>query len=124
VTATLNISAYKFVTLTDAAALRPILLQRATKLQLKGTILLAKEGINLFLAGSDPCVRNFVTQLQADLRFADEARYFYRSHPLAPQQIHRLSPGPARPQGRATRKDRGEFLHRWYPLREGSDFDA
>jgi UPF0176 protein len=71
VTATLNISAYKFVTLTDTAALRPILLQRATKLQLKGTILLAKEGINLFLAGSDLCVRDFVSQLQADPRFAD-----------------------------------------------------
>jgi UPF0176 protein len=67
----LNISAYKFVTLNDAAALRLILLERATKLQLKGTILLAEEGINLFLAGSDAGVREFFAQLQADHRFAD-----------------------------------------------------
>ena len=67
----LNISAYKFVTLTDAAALRPILLERATNLQLKGTILLAEEGINLFLAGSDTGVREFFAQLQTDKRFAD-----------------------------------------------------
>ncbi len=67
----LNISAYKFVTLTDAAALRPILLERATKLELKGTILLAEEGINLFLAGSDTGVRKFLAQLQTDKRFTD-----------------------------------------------------
>ena len=38
---------------------------------LKGTILLAEEGINLFLAGSADAVRGFVAQLQQDSRFAD-----------------------------------------------------
>jgi UPF0176 protein len=67
----LNISAYKFVPLPDAAELRTALLDRALALQLKGTILLAEEGINLFLAGTGEAVRSFVTQLQTDERFAD-----------------------------------------------------
>ncbi len=70
---TLNISAYKFIHLPDAAALCPVLLERARSLALKGTILLAEEGINLFLAGPADAVRGFVTQLQADVRFADMA---------------------------------------------------
>ena len=69
----LNISAYKFVALPDAEGLRSTLLARASGLQLKGTILLAEEGINLFLAGPAPAVQNFVTQLRQDARFADLA---------------------------------------------------
>jgi len=71
VNTTLNISAYKFVALPDAAELRTCLLERALGLQLKGTILLASEGINLFLAGSGDAVRGFMAQLQADARFGD-----------------------------------------------------
>jgi UPF0176 protein len=73
VNTTLNISAYKFVALPDAAELRTTLLERALSWQLKGTILLAEEGINLFLAGPAEAVRGFVTQLQADARFSDIA---------------------------------------------------
>lgn len=69
----LNISSYKFVPIPDAPALREVLLPRAHALQLKGTILLAEEGINLFLAGPADDVRSFVTQLQQDPRFADIA---------------------------------------------------
>jgi UPF0176 protein len=69
----LNISSYKFVPLPDAAALREVLLARAQALQLRGTILLAEEGINLFLAGPADDVRSFVSQLQQDPRFADIA---------------------------------------------------
>jgi UPF0176 protein len=46
----LNISSYKFVPLPDAHELRPILLERCLSRALKGTILLAEEGINLFFA--------------------------------------------------------------------------
>ena len=67
----LNISSYKFVPLPDAPALRELLLARALELQLKGTILLAHEGINLFLAGAAEAVREFVAQLKKDARFAD-----------------------------------------------------
>jgi len=69
----LNISSYKFVPLPDAEALRPLLLERARTLGLKGTILLAEEGINLFLAGPADAVRSFVAQLRQDTRFADLA---------------------------------------------------
>ena len=43
----------------------------ANALQLKGTILLAEEGINLFLAGPAPAVQEFVAQLRQDPRLAD-----------------------------------------------------
>ena len=71
--AILNISAYKFVPLHDTTALRATLHDRALALNLKGTVLLAEEGINLFLAGAADAVRSFVRQLAADARFADMA---------------------------------------------------
>ncbi len=69
----LNISCYKFVPLPDAAALRELLHARAVAAQLKGTILLAEEGINFFLAGAADAVRGFVDTLRTDARFADVA---------------------------------------------------
>ena len=47
-----NISAYKFVTLDDIETLRPAMRERCDAVDLKGTILLAPEGINMFLAGT------------------------------------------------------------------------
>ena len=67
----LNISSYKFVPLPDAEELRPLLLQRCVGRNLKGTILLASEGINLFLAGPAEAVRDFVSELHTDSRFSD-----------------------------------------------------
>lgn len=66
-----NIAAYKFISIDDAAALRQPVLAHCTALALKGTILLAPEGINLFLAGTVPAVDNFLAWLRADERFAD-----------------------------------------------------
>lgn len=66
----LNVSAYRFAPLPDAAALREPLLARATALGLKGTILLAEEGINLFLAGAPEAVRALLAHLRADPRLA------------------------------------------------------
>ncbi|NML14160.1 sulfurtransferase [Azohydromonas caseinilytica] len=71
--AVLNISAYKFLHLPDTAALRDKLHAEALTRGLKGTVLLAEEGINLFLAGAPEAVRGWVAQLQADARFADIA---------------------------------------------------
>jgi UPF0176 protein len=67
----LNISCYKFTPLPDADALRETLLARAQELDLKGTVLLAEEGINFFLAGPAAAVRSFIDQLKLDPRFAD-----------------------------------------------------
>jgi len=69
----LNISCYKFTPLPDADQLRQTLLERAHDLSLKGTVLLAEEGINFFLAGPAQAVRSFVEQLKQDPRFADLA---------------------------------------------------
>jgi len=66
----LNVAAYRFVELDDLPSLRSLLLQRAEAAALKGTVLLAPEGINLFLAGAPAAVRGWLQQLQADPRFA------------------------------------------------------
>ncbi len=66
----LNISCYLFVSLPDAAALRDRLHARADALGLKGTVLLAEEGINLFLAGTAEAVHTWVAEVRADVRFA------------------------------------------------------
>ena len=66
----LNIAAYRFVALDDLAQLRSALRERAEGLRLKGTILLAAEGINLILAGAAADVEDFLRALCADARFA------------------------------------------------------
>ncbi len=62
---TVNIAAYKFVTLDNLPALRSELRQLCAKLELKGTVVLAPEGINLFLAGSDNAIESFLMALRA-----------------------------------------------------------
>ena len=56
--------------LDDADALRAQIQQHAAARALKGTVLLAQEGINLFLAGRPVSVRGFVDWLRGDARFA------------------------------------------------------
>ncbi len=53
----INISAYKFLPLTDLPALKTIFLEKATELGLRGTILLSPEGVNCFFAGDAKAVR-------------------------------------------------------------------
>lgn len=60
----LNISAYRFVPIADPADWRASLWSAAQALQLRGTILLAEEGINLFLAGKADAVRAFLAALR------------------------------------------------------------
>ena len=71
VASVLNISAYLFTRLADARELRSVLRERAIAGGLRGTILLAEEGINLFLAGDADHVRGFIDELRADPRFAE-----------------------------------------------------
>jgi UPF0176 protein len=61
-----NIAAYKFVGIPDPAAWQPVLKERCDALHLKGTVLLATEGINLFLAGSRDAIDEFLKFLQTD----------------------------------------------------------
>jgi UPF0176 protein len=62
---------YKFVTLPDCAELRPVLLQYCQEQGLKGTILLAEEGINGTIAGSQAAIAAVLAWLKADPRLAD-----------------------------------------------------
>ena len=50
--AILNLSCYKFTPLADLEALRQGLLDACRAHEVRGTILLAPEGINFFLAGT------------------------------------------------------------------------
>ena len=61
---TVNIAGYKFVELPELRSLRARLLALCRAWELKGTILLSPEGINLFIAGA----REQVDQLIAELR--------------------------------------------------------
>ncbi|MBE0626284.1 MAG: sulfurtransferase [Burkholderiales bacterium] len=66
----LNIAAYRFVALSELAELRAAFKARGEELGLKGTILIAGEGINLVLAGAAANVEDFLAVLRADARFA------------------------------------------------------
>ena len=69
----LNISAYLFTQIDDTHGLQERCLAQAQARQLKGTVLIAEEGINLFLAGPPEDVRGWVDWLRLDPRFASLA---------------------------------------------------
>ncbi len=67
----LNIAAYKFVSLGGTAQWREGIRLHAQTGSLKGTVLLAEEGINLFMAGGEREVRAFLAWLTGHAPFAD-----------------------------------------------------
>ena len=67
----LNIAAYKFVTLDRLPELQAAVLDALQARSLKGTVLLAEEGINLFLAGPPAMVHDFLAWLRLDPRLDD-----------------------------------------------------
>jgi predicted sulfurtransferase len=62
----LNVAAYKFVRLTALVNRRDRLRELTKSLNLRGTILLSEEGINLFVAGQPAAVRELLAIIQAD----------------------------------------------------------
>ncbi len=66
-----NIAAYQFVTLEDLPSLRSELRQLCLKLQLRGSILLSEEGINLFIAGARGSIDKFVVHLHGTPEFKE-----------------------------------------------------
>ncbi|MEM6448887.1 MAG: rhodanese-related sulfurtransferase [Cyanobacteria bacterium P01_D01_bin.105] len=62
---------YKFVTLPDYAALQQPLKDCCQIHQVKGTILLANEGINGTIAGTQPGIETTLAYIQADPRLTD-----------------------------------------------------
>ena len=66
-----NIAGYRFVDLDDRDVLQSSLRSLCVDLGLKGTVLLAPEGINFFLAGRSTSIDAFIDDLEKDKRFAD-----------------------------------------------------
>ena len=117
----LNIAAYRFVEIADPEGLREPLLARARSLGIKGTVLLAGEGINLVLAGAAAALRDFLAWLGEDPRFAglalkeswSDAPPFGRLLVKVKPEIIRMNRPAIRPaQGRAPAVD-AATLARW-----------
>jgi UPF0176 protein len=66
-----NIAAYRFVDIDDPAALAARLQALADAGALRGTVLVAGEGLNLFLAGAPAAIDDFLAALRTDPRFAE-----------------------------------------------------
>lgn len=66
----LNIAAYRFVTIAEPSAVVARVRGLCEAQSLKGTVLVAPEGINIFLAGDSAGIHGFLQQLGEDERFA------------------------------------------------------
>lgn len=117
----LNVSAYRFVDIADPDALRGSLAARAAAAALKGTVLIAPEGINLFLAGAPAALRGWLARLREDERFAglsakesfSEAVPFRHLRVKVKREIIRMNEPSLRPAaGRAPTVD-AATLSRW-----------
>jgi len=122
-----NIAAYLFVSLDDLPDLRERILAQILAQDLKGTVLLAPEGINLFLAGGAAGIEAFLGWLRTDARFASlQAKYSYsdtvpfrRVKVRIKREIIRMNHPAIRPEaGRAPAVD-APTLARW--LAQGQD---
>lgn len=69
----LNLAAYHFVQIDDPQDLAARLREATASMDLRGTILIACEGINLFLAGDPAETESIIGLLRADPRFAELA---------------------------------------------------
>ncbi|HET7536049.1 MAG TPA: sulfurtransferase [Candidatus Didemnitutus sp.] len=91
-----NLSAYKFTSLENLPALKERLQAIATGAGLKGTILLAAEGINLFVAGERAGIDHLLAEIRSIPGLAD----------LTPKE----SPGDVQPFGRMRVKIKKEII--------------
>lgn len=123
----LNISAYRFVVLDDVESLREQIHAQAAARHLKGTVLLAEEGINLFLAGPPDAVHGFIVWLHEDARFAD-MEVKESPSPTVPfgkllvkvkREIIRMNHPAIRPQAERAPAVSAQTLARW--LDQGHD---
>lgn len=122
-----NISAYKFITFEDHAEQRQRYYDQCAALNLKGTILLTPEGINMFLAGFRHEIDAYMDWLHQDPRFADvvakesfsDRQPFTRLLVKVKQEIITMRKPLIRPEeGRAPAVD-PQTLKRW--LDQGHD---
>jgi len=117
----LNVSAYKFVSLTDPQHWRESIRSQAHARSLKGTVLLADEGINLFLAGDAELLRAFVVWLRSHRELADldakeswsEDPPFHRLIVKVKPEIIRMNCPTIRPQAERAPAVDAQTLARW-----------
>ena len=125
-----NISAYRFVSLDDLSPLRERIAARCAALELKGTVLLAPEGVNLFLAGSRAAIDGFMEWLREDPRFADlqpkeslsDAPPFRRMRVRLKREIITMRMPAIRPEAERAPAVNAATLRRW--LDRGHDDDG
>lgn len=126
----LNIAAYKFIALDHLADLQAAVLEAAQTRALRGTVLLAEEGINLFLAAGSSDIHDFLAWLRTDARFQDlevkeswsTAQPFRKLLVKIKPEIIRMNHPAIRPSaGRAPAVD-AATLKRW--LDDGHDDDG
>lgn len=89
--AVLNIAAYRFVAIPDVDAVIAHIEALARSRDLRGTVLVAPEGINVFLAGSETAIGGFFAALQEDTRFEGiEVKRSWSAHvPFAKLKVKR-----------------------------------
>jgi len=127
----LNISTYRFVELTELAALRERLEASAAAAGLKGTLLLAHEGINLFMAGEQAALRGWVADaLHAEPPFAglptkdsfSDTMPFKRLKVKVKNELIRMNHPAIKPQDGRAASVQPATLARW--LAQGHDDDG
>lgn len=123
----LNIAAYRFVALTHLPPLQAAVREALQGTGIKGTVLLAEEGINLFLAGEAASVPGFLQWLRQDSRLGgieakeswSQAQPFQKLLVKIKPEIIRMNHPAIQPaSGRAPAVD-AATLQRW--LQQGHD---
>ena len=122
-----NIASYRFVGLDDLPQLRESILAQALAGELRGTVLLAPEGINLFLAGTADNIQTFLAWLEQDPRLAGlEVKYshsetvpFRKMLVKIKREIIRMDHPSIRPEGGRAPAVDARTLQRW--LQNGHD---
>ncbi len=75
---------YKFVTLDDYKSLKPKILEELLNREIRGTLLLALEGINGTISGKESQINAFLAWLQSDVRFSgiDHKISYHKEQPF------------------------------------------
>ncbi len=121
----LNVAAYKFITLDHLHERRAEFRKLCTDLDLRGTIMLSPEGINLFVAGEEVRVRHLLEVLRQDAAFEDievkesysEAQPFTRMLIKLKREIIAFGIAEICPEKRTSPKLKATELRQW--LNEG-----
>lgn len=78
---------YKFVALPDYQQLKPLWLERFAQLELRGSLLLAAEGLNATLAGTSTAIAAALDYLRQDPRLSDLTAKFSQAPSMPFQRL-------------------------------------